>query len=898
MARQLDRDAKKRSLGLNYAGKRRRMAPALPELLESRILFSVPAGFQDAQIGTPTGGSASVSGNTITLSGQGNDVGYGSSDAFHYVYESLSGNGSISVEVTGIAPSNSGQESAGLDLRSSLNADAANMFIALNDNTGLYVNARTTDSGNGTNIRPLAYGASTPFYVELSRSGSTVTASYSFSGASYIQYAQDTLTLPSTVLIGLAVVSNDSSTLATATYSQSSIDVVGNTGPTASITTAPTPYGPQLSPTDFTVTYNDVSGNLTAATIDSNNLLVTGPNGYSESATLVSTGLTDGATIVATYSVPDISDSGTYTVNMNASQVEDSNSAFVAAGAIGTFTDTADTTPPTAILSSAPTLTNTGTSTYSFDVTYSDDEAVSASTIQNTSVIVTAPDSSTIPATLTSTGLTSGSTVVATYSIASPTSDGTYTVDVGSTPVTDLAGNDQANGAIGTFTVNLPGSISGTVSSTDNAPLSGRQVFLDTNDNGVFDGGEPTTTTDSFGDFTFTGLAAGTYHVVQVPNTGDTLTTPGTGEQDVTVVGNQNSTANFIDTVPATGAISGTVMNVNQTPIADATVFLDTNANGILDSGETSTTTNSGGAYSFTALPGGVYTIAEVVPAGDQAASPTIAAHSVTLANGATVSDVNFEDTTANDSTATANLSGTFTSSFPNAVLAGAKGTAKVKITNSGTGKMRQNIAITLVATTDGTLENTVATIGTTTFFLHVKAGKSQTARLKFNYPSGLAAGTYQIVAVVDSGNAVAGTNKLSNFVVSPALTIAPAFVDLTGTFKTVPSKATVGKSTSVSILVDNAGNSIAKGNISVALYESSTPSLAGATLLGTFSNKAVSINGNGHDRITLTGKLPSTATAGTEYFVAVLNTTTSIAESNTANNTVLPTVDQTTAIS
>ncbi len=898
MLQRLARDSKKRSPSdRKRAGNRPLTAAVLPEMLESRILFSVPAGFQDVQIGTPTGGSASVSGNTINLSGQGNDL-YGTSDAFHYVYESLTGNGSISIEVTGIGPSNSGDESAGLDLRSSLATDAANMFVAINDRGQLYVNDRTTDGGNGTNIGAPAYGASPPFYIQLTRSGSTVSAAYSFSGSSFITYSSDTLTLPSTVLIGLAVVSNDPNTLATGNYSLSSLDVVGNTGPTASVTTAPTLDGPQLTPADFTVTYNDTNGNITAATIDSSNLLVTGPGGYSEPATLVSTGLTDGPTIAATYSAPDITASGTYTVNMNASQVEDSNSAFVPAGSIGTFTDNADTTPPTATLSSAPTLTTPGTSTYSFAVTYSDDDAVSAATIENTSVIVTAPDSSTIPATLTSTGLTSGSTVVATYSISSPTSNGTYTVDVGSTPVTDLAANDEALGAIGTFTVNLPGSISGTVKSTGAAPLSGRQVFLDTNDNGTFDTGEPTTTTDSSGYFTFTGLAAGTYHVVQVPNTGDTLTTPSTGEQDVTVVGDQTSTANFIDTVPATGVISGAVLNVNQTPIGNATVFLDTNNNGVLDTGETSTTTNSSGAYSFTALPGGVYTVAEVVPAGDQAASPTTAARSVTLTNGATVNGVNFEDTTLNDSTATANLSGTYTSSFPVAVLPGAKATTSVQITNTGSSTVRQKIAITLVATTDGTLENTVGTIGTTTVFLHVKAGKSQTAHLKFKYPSGLAAGSYQIVAVIDSGNAVAGTNKLTNFVVSPAITIAPAFVDLTGTFKTVPKKASIGKSTSVSILVDNAGNSIAKGKISVAVYESSTPSLTGATLLGTFSNLGISIKGGGHETLTSSTKVPSTATTGTNYLLAVLNTTNSITESNTANNTVVPSASQKTTFS
>jgi hypothetical protein len=866
-------------------------------MLESRILFSLPAGFQDTDLGTPTGGSASVSGNTLTVNGQGNDI-YGASDAFHFVYESLTGDGSFTVNLTGIGPNNGGAEEGGIDIRSSLATDAANMFIANNDQGQTFVSDRTTDGANGGSVTFPFSGEGTPSYLQLTRSGDTITASVSSDGTNFVQVGQDTVTLPATALIGFAVASNDPNTLATATYDLSTLNVVGDTGLSASVTTAPTLIGPQLHPADFTVTYAGNNADIDASTINDNNILVTGPNGYSEPATLVSTGLTNATTVAATYSAPDITAAGTYQVNLGSNQVEDVNSNAIPAGNVGTFTDTTDTTPPTAALTSAPTLTTTGTSTYSFSVTFSDDDAVNASTINSTSVDVIAPDSSTIPATLTSAGLTSGPNVVATYSITSPIKNGTYTVDVGSTPITDLAGNAENSGSIGTFSVNLPGAISGTIQSTTGTLLSGRQVFLDTNDNGVFDSGEPTTTTDSSGDYSFTGLAAGSYHVVQVPSSGDTVTTPSSGEQTVAVVGGQTSVADFTDMAPLTAVISGTVTNVNQTPIAGATVFLDTNNNGVLDSGETSTTTSSSGTYSFTGLAGGVYNVAEIVPAGDQAASPTTASRSITLADAGTASGVNFDDTVANSSSSTVDLSGTFTSTFPGSVIGAAKGTAALKITNNGTGAVKQKVAVMLLATTDGTLENSLATIGTTTVSLNLKGGKSQTAHLTYTYPSGLAAGSYKIVAVIDSDNAVSETNKLNNFVVSPAITIAPAFVDLTGTFKTVPKKASIGKSTSVSILVDNAGNSIAKGKISVALYESATPSLTGATLLGTFSNKAISIQGNGHQTVTLAGKLSSTATAGTEYFVAVLNTTNSITESNTANNTVVPSASQTTTFS
>ena len=55
------------------------------------------------------------------------------------------------------------------------------------------------------------------------------------------------------------------------------------------------------------------------------------------------------------------------------------------------------------------------------------------------------------------------------------------------------------------------------------------------------------------------------------------------------------------------------------------TVFLDTNQNGILDSGERSTTTGADGSYSFTGLSVGTYTVAEVAQSGWTQTCPTTA---------------------------------------------------------------------------------------------------------------------------------------------------------------------------------------------------------------------------------------------------------------------------------
>jgi hypothetical protein len=53
----------------------------------------------------------------------------------------------------------------------------------------------------------------------------------------------------------------------------------------------------------------------------------------------------------------------------------------------------------------------------------------------------------------------------------------------------------------------------------------GKTIFLDTNNNGKLDSGEKSSVTDSSGNFSFTGLAAGTYRVRRVFPTGYTYST-------------------------------------------------------------------------------------------------------------------------------------------------------------------------------------------------------------------------------------------------------------------------------------------------------------------------------------------------------------------------------------
>ena len=94
----------------------------------------------------------------------------------------------------------------------------------------------------------------------------------------------------------------------------------------------------------FTVTYTDNMA-VDVSSIDNSDVRVTGPNGYSRAAQLVSVDTpTDGTPRVATYSVTPptggswiSSHSGTYTVWLQTNQVADTENAWVAAGQLGQF---------------------------------------------------------------------------------------------------------------------------------------------------------------------------------------------------------------------------------------------------------------------------------------------------------------------------------------------------------------------------------------------------------------------------------------------------------------------------------------------------------------------------------------------------------------------------------
>ncbi len=100
---------------------------------------------------------------------------------------------------------------------------------------------------------------------------------------------------------------------------------------------------------DFTLTYHDATTSVSGAGLDSNDISVSGPGGYSAAAALVSVDQPgDGATRTATYRITapggtwNLADAGSYTIALNGNQVSDVANNATPAGTVGAFVFTPD----------------------------------------------------------------------------------------------------------------------------------------------------------------------------------------------------------------------------------------------------------------------------------------------------------------------------------------------------------------------------------------------------------------------------------------------------------------------------------------------------------------------------------------------------------------------------
>ncbi len=180
-------------------------------------------------IGSPgVAGSASETAGTWTLNGDGSDIS-GTSDSFHYVYQSVSGDCEIIARVVSFTSITADWAKAGLMFRETL---AANSTYALNNyttNVARTVNSwtilhRDTTGGDSTQT---VWGTSQspPYWMRLVRSGNSFSAYVSSNGSSWTLIDTVTVNMATNIYVGMAVTSHDSGSLSTGTFDN--VQIIG-----------------------------------------------------------------------------------------------------------------------------------------------------------------------------------------------------------------------------------------------------------------------------------------------------------------------------------------------------------------------------------------------------------------------------------------------------------------------------------------------------------------------------------------------------------------------------------------------------------------------------------------------------------------------------------------------
>jgi hypothetical protein len=215
-----------------------------------------------------------------------------------------------------------------------------------------------------------------------------------------------------------------------------------------------------------------------------------------------------------------------------------------------------------------------------------------------------------------------------------------------------------------------PVTITGTVFDDHNANgiretgdlgLAGRTVFLDLNNSGKPDPGEPSAVTDAGGNYRIIGVRPGTYSLRELLPDGWRISLPVDHFYRLTLTSGQTLTnQNFGNYQPV--SISGQVFwDTNANHVKDAgepglsgwVVYLDANNNGVLDPGELTATTDASGRYSFLGLPPGTYVVREVIPTRTfqrywTQSLPTTGSYTISPTEGLSVGGLDFGNVALN----------------------------------------------------------------------------------------------------------------------------------------------------------------------------------------------------------------------------------------------------------
>lgn len=234
---------------------------------------ALPTPWTTRDIGGPaTAGAASATDGVFTVKGSGLDI-WDAADQFRFVYQAVTGDTQIIARVASFQATN-GWSKAGVMIRSTLSAGAAHVSLFATGANGWSFQRRMYESGASDSTLK---AGSAPGWVRLVREGQLITGYHSADGSNWTLLGTETIQLPSTVYIGLAVTSQDVTTLSTATFGNAVVSAPTNTNTPPSISiTSPAANATFSAPANIAVSAaaSDSDGLVQEVRFFANNTLI------------------------------------------------------------------------------------------------------------------------------------------------------------------------------------------------------------------------------------------------------------------------------------------------------------------------------------------------------------------------------------------------------------------------------------------------------------------------------------------------------------------------------------------------------------------------------------------------------------------------------------------------
>jgi len=194
---------------------------------------TLPSPWAHRDIGSVgvAGGAQYSEATGFTVTASGADV-WGTADAFHYVYQPWTGDGSIVTRVASVTNANAWSK-AGVMFRESLTAGSAHAFLLVSAAKGVAFQRR--DATGGTSVSTTGSLSAPPRWLRLDRSGNTFSAFESADGATWTLVGTDTIAMASQIYVGVAATSHDNTRTTTATLT---VQPIVTTAPLAIVTSS------------------------------------------------------------------------------------------------------------------------------------------------------------------------------------------------------------------------------------------------------------------------------------------------------------------------------------------------------------------------------------------------------------------------------------------------------------------------------------------------------------------------------------------------------------------------------------------------------------------------------------------------------------------------------------